>query len=329
MLGGPGALDMERIRLGGHRGSGCTDSPFARAASLRSKARKHKPPENTLESISQAFEHGADFVEIDVLRTLDDVLVVTHSNDLREHVQSYPPGARFIGDLRMEEVRQLRTGLRGRSGTIPTLAEVMDLVADWRTRRALPDFVLNIEIKDVKGTRAPRTMPGRPSLVELLARQVPAHPKLPLEAIVFSSFALSDLVELARLLPSARLGMLFDLGEEAEKPVYETDPQLTDRYLAFTPANLEKVRRQLAEAGGQLEFVHPEIDTLTPTAMNAASQLGVNCWVMRERVPVRRRQSLIRAMRLARKNHLRLGVITDFVSEMRAQLDGSQRSSRR
>jgi glycerophosphoryl diester phosphodiesterase len=325
----PREVQMERIRLGGHRGSGCTDSPFARSASLRSRSRKNKPPENTLDSIAKAFEHGADFVEVDVLRTLDDVLVVTHSNDLREHVQSYPPTARFIGELRLEEVRQLRTGLRGRSGTIPTLAEVLDLVAEWRARRALPDFVLNIEIKDVKGTRAPKAVPGRPSVVELLARQVPTHPALPLDAIVFSSFALSDLVELARLLPAARLGMLFDLDEEAGKPVYEADPQLTDRYLPFTPANLDMVRRQLAEARGRLEFVHPEIDSLTPVAMNAASQLGVNCWVMRERVPVRRRQSLIRAVRLAREHHLRLGVITDFVPETREQLGGIQRSSTR
>jgi glycerophosphoryl diester phosphodiesterase len=316
---------MERILLGGHRGSGCTDSPFARSASPRSKGRKSKPPENTLDSIAQAFEHGADFVEIDVLRTLDDVLLVTHSNDLREHVPSYPSSARYIGELRLDEVKQLRTGLRGRSSTIPTLAEVLDLVAEQRARRALPGFVLNIEIKDVKGTRAPKAVPGRPSVVELLARQVPAHPSLPLEAIVFSSFAASDLAELARLLPAARLGMLFDLDQDAGKPVYEADPQLTDRYLPFTPGTLEQVRKQLAEAGGRLEFAHPEIDTLTPAAMKAASPLGVNCWVMRERVPIRRRQSLIRAVRLARENHLRLGVITDFVSEMRAQLEAASR----
>jgi glycerophosphoryl diester phosphodiesterase len=312
---------MERIRLGGHRGSGCTDSAFARAASLRSRARNTKPPENTLESVAQAFEHGADFVEIDVLRTLDDALVVTHSNALREHVLVPPPSARFIGELRLDEVRQLRTGLRGRSGTIPTLAEVLDLVSEWRTQRALSDFVLNIEIKDVKGTRAPKHVPGRPSLVELLARQVPAHPSLPLEAIVFSSFALSDLVDLARLLPTARLGMLFDLDREAGSLVYEADPQLTDRYLPFTPVEIEKVRRQLEEAGGRLEFVHPEIDTLTPAAMKAASPLGVNCWVMRERVPSRRRHSLLQAVRLARANRLRLGLITDFVPETRQQLD--------
>jgi glycerophosphoryl diester phosphodiesterase len=319
---------MERIRLGGHRGSGCTDSLFARVASLRSQARRNKPPENTLDSISQAFEHGADFVEIDVLRTLDDVLVVTHSNDLREHVQHPPPSARFVGELRLEEVKQLRTGLRGRSGTIPTLAEVLDLAAEWRARRALPGFVLNIEIKDVKGTRAPKILPGRPSVVELLASQVPAHPTLPLEAIVFSSFALSDLTGLARLLPAARLGMLFDLDWDAGKLIYAADPQLTDRYLPFTPASLEKVRKQLDEAGGRLEFVHPEIDTLTPAAMKAASPLGVNCWVMRERVPVRRRHSLIQAMRLARESHLSLGMITDFVPETREQLDGIRRSSR-
>lgn len=322
-------MSEARVRLGGHRGSGCTDSVFARLASLRSKSRRDKPPENTLDSISKAFEHGADFVEVDVLRTLDDELVVTHSNNLREHVHHAPPAVRFMGELRLEAVRQLRTGLRGRSAAIPTLAEVLELVSQWRTRRALPDFVLNIEIKDVKGTHAPKAIPGRPSVVELLARQVPAHPTLPLEAIVFSSFALSELTELARLLPAARLGMLFDVDWEAGKLVYEADPQLTDRYLAFTPANLKKVRGQLAEAGGRLEFVHPEIDTLTSAAMKAASQWGVNCWVMRERVPVRRRRSLLRAVRLARDNHLRLGIITDFVPEMREQLDGIQRRAGR
>jgi glycerophosphoryl diester phosphodiesterase len=316
---------MERIRLGGHRGSGCTDSAFARAASLRSRARNTKPPENTLESIAQAFEHGADFVEIDVLRTLDDALVVTHSNALREHVLVPPASARFLGELRLEEVRQLRTGLRGRSSIIPTLAEVLDLVSEWRTRRALSDFVLNIEIKDVKGTRAPKQIPGRPSLVELLTQQVPAHSSLPMEAIVFSSFALSDLVELARLLPTARIGMLFDLDREAGGLVYEADSQLTDRYLSFTPAEIERVRRELAEAGGRLEFVHPEIDTLTPAAMKAASPLGVNCWVMREQVPSRRRHSLRQAVRLAHANRLRLGVITDFVPETRQQLIGLSR----
>jgi glycerophosphoryl diester phosphodiesterase len=319
---------VERIRLGGHRGSGCTDSAFARAASPRSRARGRKPPENTLESIARAFEHGADFVEIDVLRTLDDALVVTHSNALREHVLVAPVSARFIGELRLEEVRQLRTGLRGRQSAIPTLAEVMDLVAEWRTRRGLADFVLNIEIKDVKGTRAPKHLQGRPSLVELLARQVTAHSALPLEAIVFSSFAVSDLVELARLLPKARVGMLFDLDREAGGLVYEADPQLTDRYLPFTPAEIEKVRKQLAEAGGRLEFLHPEIDTLTPAAMKAASPLGVNCWVMRERIPSRRRHSLRQAVRLAQAHQLRLGLITDFVPEARQQLAGLGRGSR-
>ncbi|KFE63068.1 glycerophosphodiester phosphodiesterase [Hyalangium minutum] len=320
---------MERIRLGGHRGSGCTDSAFARAASPRSRARGSKPPENTLESIAQAFEHGADFVEIDVLRTLDDALVVTHSNALREHVLVAPPSARFMGELRLEEVRQLRTGLRGRQSAIPTLTEVMDLIAEWRARRGLGDFVLNIEIKDVKGTRAPKQAPGRPSLVELLAKQVPAHSRLSLEAIVFSSFAVSDLVELARLLPAARLGMLFDLDREAGGLVYEADPQLSDRYLPFTPAEIENVRKQIAEVGGRLEFLHPEIDTLTSAAMKAASPLGVNCWVMRERVPVRRRHSLRQALRLARTHQLRLGVITDFVPETRQQLAGLRRNSRR
>lgn len=302
---------MERIRLGGHRGSGCTDSPHARA----SPARAGKPPENTLDSIARAWADGADFVEVDVLRTRDDVLVVTHSNRLSDHVLTQEPRGPYAGDLEWKELEALRTGPQG-DGRIPTLAQVLELAAKQAERKGPSDFVLNIEIKDVKDTDAPKHVPGRPSLVELLARQVRAH-RLPLAQVVFSSFALSDLIALKRVLPEARLGMLFDVSEYAGKEVYPVAPEPHARYLPFTPEALREAAREV-----RLEFAHPELHTLTPEAMRTVAELGLglNCWALRESPPGEDAPAIARAVELAREHRVRLGLITDFVPRMRAQV---------
>ncbi len=301
---------MEGIRFGGHRGSGCTDSPHARA----SPARAGKPPENTLDSIARAYADGADFVEVDVLRTKDDVLVITHSNRLSDHVLRQEPRAPYAGDLDWKDLEPLRTGPEG-NGRIPTLHEVLEFAAEQAARRDAPDFVLNIEIKDVKDTDGPKHVPGRPSLVELLARQVRAH-RLPVARIVFSSFALSDLIALKRELPEARLGMLFDVPEYAGKEIYPASPEEHARYLPFTPEALQEAARQV-----RLEFAHPELHTLTPEALRtvAALKLDLNCWALREVPPAEDRAAIAQALRLAREHRVRLGLITDFVAEMRTE----------
>lgn len=299
---------MERIRLGGHRGSGCTDSAHARS----SPARAGKPPENTLDSLARAYADGADFVEVDVLRTKDDVLVVTHSNRLSDHVLREVARAPHVGDLDWKDVEPLRTGPEG-TGRIPTLEQVLNLAAE----QAASDFVLNIEIKDVKDTDTPKHVPGRPSLVELLARQVRDH-RLPVRHIVFSSFALSDLIAMKKELPEARLGMLFDVPEYAGKEIYPSAPEAHARYLPFTSEAIQEAAR-----GVRLEFVHPELHTLTSEALRTVAELGLglNCWALRESPPAEDRDALTEALRLAREHRVRLGLITDFVREMRAEVD--------
>ena len=302
---------MNPILIGGHRGSGCTDSKHALA---RERTRSW-PPENTLESFQRAFDEGADFVELDVVRTADDALVVIHSNELSDHVADPGPG-RFVGELTQDALLKLRTGLGVKRGEIPTLASVLDLAVP---RRRPGKVVLNIEIKDVKGTDAPKR--GNPSLVELLAEQLKHHP-LPLEAVVFSSFAVSDLVGLAAKLPGARLGMLFDEAGSADQRVYPGSPELDDRYLLFTPTNVRNVAERIHAVGNgaRLEFAHPELRTLSAEAVEEARRhgLGLFCWVMKEPVPAP--EDLRNAVELARKHGVSLGFITDFVPELRSVL---------
>ncbi|HZI10867.1 MAG TPA: glycerophosphodiester phosphodiesterase family protein, partial [Myxococcus sp.] len=105
------------------------------------------PLENTLASFGRAFDEGADFVELDVVRTADDVLVVLHSNELADHVRP-PWPRRYVGELTHEELSKLRTGVEesGRRGEVPTLASVLDLARERHARRGGAGVVLNIEI---------------------------------------------------------------------------------------------------------------------------------------------------------------------------------------
>ena len=98
-------------------------------------------PENTIPAFEAAMDCGADFIELDVQLTSDDVLVVCHDDkldrttdgkgELRKHTYEellqLSAGSWFSKDGEFDDVR------------IPTLAEVLDLVGK--------NIMLNIEIK--------------------------------------------------------------------------------------------------------------------------------------------------------------------------------------
>ena len=84
----------------------------------------HAAPENTVPAFRAARELGADWVELDVRRTADDVLVVHHDARL--------PDGRLLVDLTAAE---LPSGL-------PTLAEALE---------ACEGMGVNIEIKNLPG----------------------------------------------------------------------------------------------------------------------------------------------------------------------------------
>jgi len=97
-------------------------------------------PENTLAAFDLAARQQADGVELDVQRTADDVLVVTHDEDCRR-VTGIPG---LIAQMTLAELRGLNfAAFRPETGTheIPTLAEVFDLL--------LPTgLTINIELKN-------------------------------------------------------------------------------------------------------------------------------------------------------------------------------------
>lgn len=88
-------------------------------------------PENTLESVRSAISHGAGYVEFDVQMSGDGVPIVIHDADLKRtggldgSVMDLP-----LSELKTVDVGEAaRFGERFRGTRIPTLSEMVDLLA--------------------------------------------------------------------------------------------------------------------------------------------------------------------------------------------------------
>lgn len=141
-------------------------------------------PENTLRSFRRAIELGADAVELDV-QFVDDRLVVFHDRFLGRTTNGFG----FLVRKRFDELRELDAGKGER---IPTLAEVLDLVA----RRVW----VNIELKG----------PGTAKPTVALLEQYVVHHGWRWDDFLISSFDHDQLRAVQRLQPALRLGVLFN-----------------------------------------------------------------------------------------------------------------------
>ncbi len=110
---------MKRPAIIGHRGA-------------RSLA-----PENTTAGINKALEFGADYVELDVRISKDDVLVIFHDEKLNRMTN----GSGFLSQTESSKLGKLKVK---RKEKIPTLAEALEeakgkcgLVLDIKTRSAM------------------------------------------------------------------------------------------------------------------------------------------------------------------------------------------------
>jgi glycerophosphoryl diester phosphodiesterase len=136
-------------------------------------------PENTLEAFRLALEQGADGVELDVHRTVDDALVVHHDADA--------PDLGVLADLRFERIRRARPD-------VPSLDEVLD---------ACSGSLVNIEMKNLPGDADyDETHRVAALVVELLARR--DHR----DDVIVSSFNLLTVDRVVELDPAVPTGFL-------------------------------------------------------------------------------------------------------------------------
>lgn len=146
-------------------------------------------PENTLPAYRLAVAQRADMIEIDLHRTRDGAIPITH-DALLEHLG----GDGEIADATIAQVRALDAGGGER---VPLLDEVLDEFG--------PQIPLNLELK--VGTRGPYAGLEAATLAAVERRAL-----LPLT--VFSSFYDDVLAELRRRSAAARIALLISRRSE-------------------------------------------------------------------------------------------------------------------
>lgn len=145
-------------------------------------------PENTLAAFQNAIESGADFLEFDVQRTKDGVLVVIHD----ETVDRTTDGSGKVGDLTLEQIRALDAG---NGEQVPTFDEVIALAK-------------NAGVGLMPEAKSPELYPGMEAemITALLAGNM-------LDQAVIQSFEPDALEKLQQADPDASLCALYGLWE--------------------------------------------------------------------------------------------------------------------
>ncbi|WP_067696558.1 glycerophosphodiester phosphodiesterase [Nocardia jejuensis] len=102
-------------------------APFVVAHRGASAAR----PEHTLAAYDLALQEGADGVECDIRLTKDGHLVCVHDRT----VDRTSNGTGAVSEMTLDELRDLDFGMdSGEPATVLTLAELIELVLDWKSR---------------------------------------------------------------------------------------------------------------------------------------------------------------------------------------------------
>ncbi len=241
-----------RITVHGHRGA-----PAVR-------------PENTIPSFEAAIDAGADYIEMDVYATKDNVLVVAHDPSINMSLCQGSGGKRPVRSLTLEEIRQYDCGaLKNASfprqvpvpGTrIPTFDEVLNLA----TRNA--NFKFNVEIKSSANWKDLALPPDEIS--KMVTDAIRRH-KLERRVLVQSfDFRVVKAMKLAA--PEMLIAALYGPGERSFVDIAkETGVKMVNPNFKLVTA--EKIKE--AHAAG-LQIVPWTVDT--PEEWNRLIALGVD-----------------------------------------------------
>lgn len=152
-----------------------------------------KAPENSISAIVEAMIEDSDYIEIDVMTTLDDEVVLFHDNTLRRFTGSN----KSIKKLTLDQVQQIDIGSKFsdkyKGETIPTLEEVLRLSKD--------NVKLNIELK-------PRKKDDK--LAELVANMLTEYELE--DQVIISSQSYESLQIVKEINPLIDVGLIVTFG---------------------------------------------------------------------------------------------------------------------
>jgi len=165
-------------------------------------------PENTLPSFEYAIAAGADYIELDVSVTRDDVVIVNHDLTMNRSICQGPEGETAIRKLTLKQIKAWDCGkLKNKDfprqepvpGTlVPTLEEVLALARKG-------NFQFNIELK--MNAKQPELTPERPVFARMVVDLVKKH-KLQ-QRVLLQSFDLPLMAELKKIVPDWPLAALY------------------------------------------------------------------------------------------------------------------------
>jgi glycerophosphoryl diester phosphodiesterase len=227
-----------RIAVHGHRG----------AAAVR--------PENTISSFKEALRVGADYLELDVYPSRDNVLVVTHDPTINPEFCTGGEPKRAVHDMTLAELRRYDCGSGHRrsypqqksvpGAGIPTFDEVLDLAKGTEAR-------FNIEIKSSENWKDYTLPPGQ--IARLVVECVRKHGLE--KRVIVQSFDFRVVKAARALAPDFLLAALWSSGERSFVDIaQETGAQMvTPEFKLVTP---ERVKE--AHAAG-IQVVPWTVDT--------------------------------------------------------------------
>ncbi len=277
------------------------------------------PVENTLESIEKAFESGAAYVEIDAVSSKDGSIFILHNVVPRDHFFGEEKPKDLLNKMNFSDIQSFKTG-RYQKGDLVQLETVLNRITEISPKTC--DWDVNIEIKGVQGSGQDFEIN---SFIETIAEVVKKSNLSP-KRVLFSSFAMENIIRMSHFLPEAHYGMLFsEDGLDNQKithPIYQNHQEdIEYNYIPFDIHHVDIVKKTWSDqthTQAQLNYLHPEITSITEEMIVHAARhdFGINSWGLFEKLDDQRKAYYQNIAKLCRENNVFFSAITDYVPEM-------------
>lgn len=247
-------------------------------------------PENTIPAFLEAVDLGVDTIELDVVITEDERILVSHEPWFNHEISTKPDGTTVteeeemelnIYEMSFEETQQFDVGKKGHpsypnqqkmEAKKPLLSEVIRTVENYIDEKGLPDVKYNIETKSEPmryGVYYPQPEKFAQLLNDLLMDLDEEFNML--DRVIIQSFDPATLVEFRKLNPEVSFAMLAANNQSIQHYVNQ---------LGFVPdiwsPNYELVTSQMIAEAHSMDMKVIPWTVNTTEEMNDLVEMGVD-----------------------------------------------------